>query len=565
MKILSVEVWNFGSYPHLKFEFQGVGLALIHGPTGAGKSTLMDITPWCLYGVTAKGGTVEEIRSWQAMEEPTKGAAIVQCGGVALTIHHIRGSSGKNDLYWTSGESEEPQRGSNLADTQRRLETLLACSADTYLSSAYFHEFSPTSTFFKDKPKAQRSLLEAVAPLGFAIRLAERASEARKVVKAALTTKERDLDVLRAKLSALEGCKRDALVRFEEWALKRDTKLTGIKANLNNFEQNKQLTVAAAQKKVDDWNVKNTNKINSLTDQLLADEAELSPESYYDDAIAKLEDTTKCPTCAALTPRASAEIAKLVEEKHNNSYAVNSFEANRQELKRVLDEVNPYLDNLAAAKSKVNQWAEVLSHVLEEANPYEEELTKFDADIASATKTTQVANKEEGQLAAEVHALTTVYNLSFDLRGRLLTQAVQEIQDSTNRYLSDYFDAEIKVGFSIEGSDSLQVTLQKSGYDCTYTQLSKGQRGLLKLAFGVSVMKASANAAGAHFDTLAFDEALDGLDTNMKVKAFRLFEELATQHENVLVIDHATELQSLFETKFEVTMIGDKSEMARDT
>ncbi len=87
----------------------------------------------------------------------------------------------------------------------------------------------------------------------------------------------------------------------------------------------------------------------------------------------------------------------------------------------------------------------------------------------------------------------------------------------------------------------------------------KGQRQMLKLSFVLSVMAAASNKAGVHFDNLFFDEALDGLDTDMKVKAYGLLEELATRHGSVLVIDHAPEFQALFDRRYHVTLDGDHS------
>ena len=531
MKVLSVEVWNFCSYPHLKFEFDGVGLALIYGPTGAGKSTLMDVTPWILYGETGKSGGVDEVRSWQAMEEPTKGVAIVQSNGVEISIHRIRGAGGKNDLFWTRGEDQTPQRGSTLQDTQRRLETILSCSVDAYLSGSYFHEFSPTSTFFKDRSKAQRALLEAVAPLDFAISLSQKASEARKTAKEALDKAEKQESILESRLEALNASKEDSERRLTVWNREHQDKVKNYTTKFNNFERDKETRIA------------------KLTESLLTLENQLEDPRIFTFSLGQLAETAKCPTCTALRPEVSSKIAELKQKKTANEYKIYEFKLGTEKLRDL--------------NAEVNSWAETLAELKQEINPFIAQISKLDKEIFETYNRYSVQLNEVEKAKSKVSHLTTVYDLSFELRGRLLTQAVQEIQDSTNRYLHDYFDAEIKVEFSIKDSDSLEVRLQKSGYDCVYTQLSKGQRGLLKLAFGISVMKASANVVGLHFDTLFFDEALDGLDSNLKVKAFRLFEELASQHQNVLVIDHSPELQNLFETQFKVSLVGDKSEMER--
>ena len=568
MRILTLEVWNFGSYPHLKFEFDGLGLALVYGPTGSGKSTLMDAAPWCLFGTTAKGGSVEEIRSWQAMEEPTTGTADVQTSsGLVVRITRRRGKASQNDLYYsTSTDSySSEQRGKDLADTQRRLEALLACSVDTYLSGAYFHEFSPTSTFFKDRPKTQRALLEQVAPLDFAVNLAAKASEARKVAKKALDEAERQEDVLEARLEALRGSKHDTERRQAFWNIEHAKKVKDYTTKFNNFEQNKAAKVQKLTEQAEKWAADAKVEFEDLVFSLLQQEKDLVDPAVIEAEIKAFTEETRCPSCKALSPRASAEIARLCEKRAVNTHAHKKFEEGRERLRDMKACLNPYDREIASAKKELNGWESILETTKAEVNPFTAQLEGSEQQIKAAEGALEVRKKEVANAKTEVSRLSLVYDLSFELRGQLLAQSVQEIQDATNRYLHDYFDAEIKVGFAIEGSDSLEVSLQKSGYDCVYTQLSKGQRGLLKLCFGISVMKASANAAGAHFDTLFFDEALDGLDSALKVKAFRLFEELATEHSGVLVIDHAPELQELFSTKFRVLMTGDASEMERDS
>jgi DNA repair exonuclease SbcCD ATPase subunit len=72
-------------------------------------------------------------------------------------------------------------------------------------------------------------------------------------------------------------------------------------------------------------------------------------------------------------------------------------------------------------------------------------------------------------------------------------------------------------------------------------------------------MTAAANKVGIHFNLLMLDEALDGLDSDLKVKAFNLLSELEKDHASILVIDHAQELKSLFNRRFDVFLEQDRS------
>jgi len=157
--------------------------------------------------------------------------------------------------------------------------------------------------------------------------------------------------------------------------------------------------------------------------------------------------------------------------------------------------------------------------------------------------------------------LDQLYDLSFKLRGELLRQSIKHVEVNTNRLLETYFDSALRVSFELSKLDDLNVTIAKNGNECSYRQLSKGQRGLLKLCFSISIMEIAANKAGLKFETLFFDEALDGLDTELKLKAYNLFAELEKSHSSVLVIDHNSELQSLFTKQYHVKLVNEESEI----
>ena len=54
MQLLSIDLSNFGSYEKLEFDFTDLGLSLVSGPTGSGKSTLQDGPYWVMFGELLK-------------------------------------------------------------------------------------------------------------------------------------------------------------------------------------------------------------------------------------------------------------------------------------------------------------------------------------------------------------------------------------------------------------------------------------------------------------------------------------------------------------------------------
>jgi len=117
----------------------------------------------------------------------------------------------------------------------------------------------------------------------------------------------------------------------------------------------------------------------------------------------------------------------------------------------------------------------------------------------------------------------------------------------------------------VQEADKLDVAVWKNGNECAYSQLSKGQRQLLKLSFGVAIMQSVSQRHGLHFNALFFDEALDGISDNFKAKTYRLFEQLATKYDSVFVVDHSDSLKSMFDNKIEVTLVNGHSVIEEET
>lgn len=566
MKVKSIRVENFGSYPAYEHDFGEEGLSLVYGATGSGKSTFMDMVPWILYGVTAKDGNVDEVCSWQSPGEPTTGHATVEVSGQQIEITRVRGKGSRNDLYWTENGGQE-RRGKDLSDTQRLLDSALGVTASAYLYGSYLHEFSPTGTFWVASAKDRRKLFERVAPLEFPAQLAQKASDARKETKAALSKVEVGLAGLEGKLEQTKLMASDTLNRSNGWADSQKQKAEALALKAVRFETDRQMELAKLASLEKQWQAQKQAEFDTLADELLQLEGKLKDHAEFDAEIKRHMDQARCVTCKALPLSANAKITRLQSEKTANSYNVKYFEQGKVRLQALDKELkaNPHTPAIEKVKKSGNTYQEEGARVLAEANPFEAQADKLRRDVNSLVAEVATAKALQAKLEGRLSSLTRIYDLSFELRGQMLQRAVQAIQDETNGLLERYFDAEIRVTFSLPSSDTLEVEIQKSGYDCTYRQLSKGQRGLLKLAFGVSVMEAVSNQAGIANNVMFLDEALDGLDESLKVKAHGLFTELAVRHPSVYLIDHSPGLQNLMDRRYRVELKGDTSEMTRES
>lgn len=570
MKLGNCTATNFGSYKEFEIDFSNNGLALIYGPTGAGKSTIPDVPNWILFGQTAKGGAADDVKSWQG-DGPTQGTLEVETNNGQITVTRIRGSAKQNDLYWV--EASKPDvlvRGKDLADTQKLLIARLAVDQDSYIAASYFHEFSSAGTFFTAKAKERREIFEGIADLSLPARLAEASSAHRKVAKQELVDKNQKLVYTEGRYNQLLATAEQNKKKAADWEIKTENEIKRLTVCLSDFATEKASKIKVYTKKVEEFETERQAKIDQLVQQIENTDgvekaieeqtAELSRLKAKETEL-KLIRCKACggPTGAKQIDEVRAEMDKVGQLLNSNRYVAKERKSLLEALRHENDKYNFFTEQLEQAKEWVNPYEEQLAKAKQVKNPYTS--TQDETEVKTIKKEIDALKKEVEALTRRYEALNRLYDLTGDLRGELLKRTVKQIELSTNRYLENYFDAELKVEFTVEGDD-LDVTLQKSGYECAYKQLSKGQRSLLRLCFVVSIMQAASNKSGAHFGTLFFDEALDGLDSELKVKAFSLFSELETSHDSVLLIDHAPEFQQMFTKRYSVSMSEDISELS---
>lgn len=476
MKILSISVKNFASYKQLDFDFQNQGLTLIQGANGSGKSTLCDVIPWVLFGRTAKGGLADEIKTWGGTEA-TVGEAILYVKNRRVTITRIRGKS--NDLYYQQeddlGQSNPPERGKDLSDTQRIINIILDMNYDLYLAGSYFHEFSQTAQFFTTAAKNRRAICEQLADLSLPVKLQSKIAEEVRLHHNSLSDLNKEVTVLYSNITLLQRLQSSENTKATQWEETKKFNREQLTKQYERFEENRDTVVH-----------------------------------------------NQCAQCGT----------KFSEPKYVHNDAVNPY---IQRISELETSVNPHTG------STQDHTVEIDKRLLESAY--------IEQEIAGL-------NQRLGDLGA----LNTVVH---DFRSNTIQNTIKFVETRSNKLLADYFDAEIRVQFDMGEADKLEVLIFKDGNGCSYEQLSKGQRCLLKLCFGTAVMETVQNHHGLTFSQVFYDESLDGLSDMMKVKAYRLFESL--NYESVFVVEHSEALKTCFGNAYTVELAAQGSILAKAT
>lgn len=539
MKLLKVEAINFGSYSHIEFDYTDKGLALIYGATGSGKSTLQDLAPWTIFGITAKDGNADDIRSWNDLTNPTQSTiSLLTKDNVIMQVVRIRGKSSQNDLYWTEGDNPDKIRGKDITETQKLLEARLGVSKELYIAAAYYNEFSPTGNFFSAKAKDRRELLENIANLEFPNTLSGKIVNGRKETRKAILSVSEELNKARGRSEELRRQKISSQREAESWSKNQERIIQDLKEQAESFEENKISIIKNLETLYLQEEANNKAAIEELENQILS----------LNDKLLTFKET--CPECGQPNKEYN-EISIKLDRSLNKLQNDNHKFTNKHKYK------------LEAAKASVNTFDTQIQNKLSESNPFIASISRLENEVPISDKLVTRLTHQQKELEAKHKALDHLSELVATMRGELLKHTIKGIEKETNRYLEDYFDSEIRVQFELS-SDNIEVSIKKDGFDCNFKQLSKGQRCLLKLCFSVSIMEVATSRLGLQFNVLSFDEALDGLDTSLKTKAFNLFSELEKRHETILVVEHNDSIISLFTLRYRVTLISNESQITED-
>jgi len=549
---IKYKVENFCSYKVLEFTFTDAGLCLIEGSTGSGKSTLCDIPPWVLFGKTAKNGNVDEVISWG--KNYTKGEAQVNINGEDVVITRIRGK--ENDL--SLSVNGEIIRGKDISDTQRLINTKLGLSLDTYILGSYYHELSPVSQLFTATAKQRRQIMEQLTDLSLAKTLNDNITKYKKEVNKDLEILSKELSILKNDLTHHKQAHKDTITREAQWITRKEVTISDLKRRMDTFHEEQEnnindaisiytRTVAQLQ----------SDKLN-LQKRILSDETIKSKTDELALRKTLLKDTV-CPQCGS--PKDTDKRLLLLRDENKFSNDLTLSKSAVDEISRIdsrLSKLDKDLEiQINKEKTRDNPYLLQLKSKENEESPYD--LPGISKKINEVSKQISEKTKEYTSSSEYLHDLELLLHASQELRGTLVSNVIVDLEHKVNTYLADNFDSEFKVKLEVEDADSVEAKIYREDNICSYTQLSKGQRQILKLCVGISVMDIINDNNATTLSTIFLDECLDGMSEDFKLKVYNLLLTLEQRYKSIFVVEHSSEFKSYFDKQFKVKLVDNKS------
>lgn len=277
-----------------------------------------------------------------------------------------------------------------------------------------------------------------------------------------------------------------------------------------------------------------------------------------------------CPTCRREWDQGQARMDALRERiqslasKMQANITVISSAAPMQEalpgLQARLDEANRKMGEsqapLADARLSMESSRQYLETLVRQKNHYDSAMKDIEAKQARAA--TLARESEVDRLAAELLSRNGFLSVIFD-------EVLKEIEVRANEMIGQMPNVST---FSIQinsTNETKKGTIQKNittkifkdGEEVPFKSLSGGQQCSLELFTDLSVSETIKKRSGSPIGWMFLDEAMDGLDVDLKKSALAIIR----KHVNgtVVVIDHSTEIKELFDQVIQIEFDGRNS------
>jgi len=149
MKLLNIELCNTGSYKDThSFDLDGLGMVLVKGKNGCGKSTLFDKIVECIFGKSIKGVRVDDVKNWYASKKTrcyTRLKFVAQdCKEYLITRYRYDSEFG-DELHFHNLTDDKNLTLATINETQKIIQRTIDIDFDTFTNAVYI----PQNSFAK--------------------------------------------------------------------------------------------------------------------------------------------------------------------------------------------------------------------------------------------------------------------------------------------------------------------------------------------------------------------------------------------------------------------------------
>jgi len=190
-------------------------------------------------------------------------------------------------------------------------------------------------------------------------------------------------------------------------------------------------------------------------------------------------------------------------------------------------------------------------------NPFEQQAAQNKAKIQELTERLRELAEQAGKLSEEKDSLL-FWVEGFSAKGLpvlVLRTALYELELAANRYISKLLDGKLHCQLAMDGDDLrvlyFEQDMQGNIHERAYEKLSGGQRRCVELAFApFALSDLIFNRCGVRIDLLTIDELTTHLGQTQKRRVCEILETL--DRANIIAIDHDLTVRGYFDNVYEL-------------
>lgn len=472
------------------------------GSNGSGKSSLLEMLAFALFGKTIRKSTEDALVNCDArkglvveitVEKPGVGTAVI-----------TRGKKPTHLLFSIDGQDRTQE---NAARTQESIEATLGINYKTFVASIVFGQHVDLD-FISANPEDKRTIIRNFLNLEDMFNIRDKIKD----LKSDFSTQSKGYVM--------------TMQEVESQIAKLESKITSVeKVELTEtYEQ-----VEARQ-----------NKITNFNEQAYALRPELDKINIE---INKMEDEVKkgvycikdkCKTCRKVYTKKQTESNIRGFQKK-----IRGLSKSRNKLLNELNKINSRLDDLKPG-IKVKDWIKLK----EKADLYsQQETLKKDYNDLLARLHTMEAQKQEFEVNYEVMRF---WEKAFSESG-IIKYFIRNILDYLNFKTNEYLSILTNNQFTILFNEELDETITNNGRKLSYISLSGGEKRKINLSVMLALQSLLTHTAKQQSNIMFFDEIAENMDEDGCKGVHNLLKALKDEDKTIFLITHNAYLKSLLD------------------
>ena len=541
IELLDINIQGFRSIQKAYFSFSDhIGINIIKGSNGIGKSTLIESISWVLYGMNLKGTKADQISTWKwVRNDDFRGTRVVirikvdSKVYVIARMHKFKGltfeKSVKNGILIYSEEGIN--NSIDKATSQNFINRLLKVDSKTFLNSVLFGQ--RLQKFIEASNEDKRKIFESLFDLTFI-------DEARENAKTQLSDLNNELSELAQKHSLLESSRLQQISEYSNY-----------KKILDNFDEELTKERNLFEQKLA-FNIEGYNRL--INNTVLPPEPEIQLKSFYDKRSPLESEVAKkqyligdlanqislggvCSTCGGkydIDLESLNSKMKVLEEESNKlneqiqffNSEISKAQAHNEKIKEDKRKYDNYSQSLVIYENKVKASQEALNNLSDRKRP-DIDLSAIQSKIEGLEIDIQTYRDAIAEKTKHKEYLDYWYSTGFGPNG-IKTYISESMMSMLNNYVNKYsqkFGYKVIASYDLSKSrKSLDISVYKNGNQIDYNELSGGQKSRVdvSLAFAIHDMLSS---SVSKFNVLFLDEFFEGMDEEGMYEVFELLRE----------------------------------------